>query len=250
MCIIGTALQVHESFPFILAANRDEFIQRPASSAHWWNGNFVAGKDLSQGGTWLGLAQDGKIGALTNVRAPEEDGLAEYSRGMLIPLWLKEGEITSLLEKKFKFGGFNMFYGTIKDLYYVSNKTNKFIKLETGIHTISNADLSTEWPKTAQLKKDFESFMDLPKNQLIEALFSALYKKEKWPDKVLPDTGVGLELERSLSPAFIEMEDYGTRCSTVILVNNDGVATFIERSFRPQEKEVCYQFQLQIKPDK
>lgn len=245
MCIIGTAIQVHQSFPFILAANRDEFIQRPAAPAHWWEEGFVAGKDLSQGGTWLGLSQNGKIGALTNVRDPWEAD-AEYSRGIIIPKWLKHEDLSAVLKEQHKYGGFNLLYGSVTDLHYLTNRQGGKRKLDKGIYALSNADLSTEWPKTKQLKIDIENSMKSPKEKLIEELFESLQRRDLWPDKFLPDTGVGRDIERKLSPAYIDMEEYGTRCSTVILVDYQGEASFIERSFRPEKTEVSFHFQLRL----
>lgn len=244
MCLIGTAMKVHPDFPFIIAANRDEFIHRPALEADFWEENFIAGKDISQGGTWIGISADGRIAAVTNVRDPDEGSNFPYSRGMLVPAWLKQKNMDEYFSKKHLYGGFNFLYGTKDQLQYVTNKKSYSQTLKKGIYTLSNADLYTSWPKTACLSKDMKKLMNQNKKELIEGLFHSLSRASYWPEGTLPDTGIGKELEKKLSPAFVSMEEYGTRCSTVILIDNHNVATFIERSFRPQKKEVCYQMQL------
>lgn len=244
MCIIGTALKVHKQYPFIMAANRDEFIIRPAAEAHIWQEGFIAGKDLSQGGTWLGLSASGRVAAVTNVRDPEEPGKAELSRGLLVPSWLKEENTAELLHKKQQFGGFNFLYGTPDKLHYETNKQAYSKTMTSGIHTLSNADIETSWPKTECLYNDMEQLMESSKEDLIEGVFRALSRNTPWPEEQLPETGVGEYLEKMLSSAYINLPDYGTRCSTIILVDKDNRATFIERSHRPVKKEVCFQFKL------
>lgn len=69
-----------------------------------------------------------------------------------------------------------------------------------------------------------------------EPLFAALSDETAWPDDVLPDTGVGIALERELSAAFIHGQRYGTRASTVIAVDYRGAGCIIERRFGPGGK--------------
>jgi uncharacterized protein with NRDE domain len=64
-------------------------------------------------------------------------------------------------------------------------------------------------------------------------LFNALADERVAADAELPDTGVGLERERRLSPAFIRGEYYGTRASTIVAIAHDGGGVIVERRFGP-----------------
>jgi uncharacterized protein with NRDE domain len=245
MCIIGAVMKEHPDYPLIIAANRDEFIARPAEQAHWWEEGFVAGKDIKQGGTWIGISREGKIGAVTNIRNPKEQNSFPYSRGVLVPAWLTGGDLEAYMNKKRSFAGFNLLYGTVDKLHYETNGNGKSETIENGIFALSNTVLGKEWPKTAFLKKELTAAPDMNKEELIEHLFKALSRNDPFPETELPDTGVGLELEKSLSPPFINMTEYGTRCSTVILVSKNHQVTFIERSYRPERGEVKFHFNLE-----
>ena len=50
-------------------------------------------------------------------------------------------------------------------------------------------------------------------------------------DARLPQTGISLEYERALSPVFIATPVYGTRSSTLLLIDIEDSITFIERTF-------------------
>ena len=67
----------------------------------------------------------------------------------------------------------------------------------------------------------------------LQPLWDAMADERIARDDELPDTGIGLELERRLSPAFIRGEAYGTRASTIIAVDRDGRGFIVERRFGP-----------------
>ncbi len=245
MCIIGAVMKEHPEYPLIIAANRDEFIARPAEQAHWWKEGFVAGKDIKQGGTWIGVSRTGKIGAVTNIRNPKEQNSFPYSRGVLVPSWLTGGDLEGYLNNRRAFAGFNLLYGTVDKLHYETNGNGKSETIEKGIFALSNAVMGEEWPKTDFLEKELAAVPAMDAQEITAHLFEALSRKEPFPEPELPDTGVGLELEKLLSPPFIHMEEYGTRCSTVILVDRNYQVTFIERSYRPERAEVKFHFHLE-----
>lgn len=242
MCLIGLAWQQHPRYPLIMAANRDEFYARATRAAHWWPGtSIMAGQDLVGGGTWLGATRDGRLAALTNFRErPAPDTSTERpSRGTLVHSCLNavgDGFLPAALnEQRADFAGFNLLSGRVLGpaprLAFVSNRDQQRAALEPGIYGLSNGVLDAPWPKTCALRDALRECIGATSDNLSTPLFAALAQRAEAVDDALPDTGVSLELERRLSAAFIHSPGYGTRCSTLILVRADGLATFIERPF-------------------
>lgn len=245
-------MKVHEQFPFILCANRDEFYARDTKEAHFWDENpsLLAGKDLEKGGTWLGLSEDGEVAALTNVRSYDKQEVSSTtSRGEIVSSYFNDRKyFQHILEKKSHYSGFNLLYGTIHKLVYTTNQSYKDQVITSGIHILSNATLNSPWPKAMKLEQGLREIQDLSKDELTDYLFHLLSLKEPFPDVHLPDTGVGLTLERQLSPIHILTEKYGTKSSTLILVDTNGKVTFIERTYESDKKDIEYSFL--ISPEK
>jgi len=239
MCTLLLAFQAHAKYRLVLAANRDEFYERPTAAAgHWEDApHLVAGRDLVHGGTWLGVTTAGRIAALTNFREPHAAGKNGPSRGNLVSGFLKqqvtaEDYFAGLAKEGELYNGFNLLLGDADALYCYSNRSAEIIRIAPGIHGVSNHLMDTPWPKVVRGKQALAQVLaaDQVSN---EALFAILSDPSRAPDEQLPDTGVGLEMERLLSPIFIKSERYGTRSSTLLLVDNDGRASFVERSFEP-----------------
>jgi len=238
MCTLLLALRAHPRYPLILAANRDEYYQRPTAGAALWQDapQLFAGRDLVHGGTWLGITSTGRISALTNYRQPAD--LVSHggpSRGLLVSGFL-QGEggakeyVASLRNSAAPFGGYNLLMGGRDELFCYSSKSDELVRIAPGIHGLSNHLLDTPWPKVTRGKDALAGLLAAGRFSHHD-LFAILADRTRPPDEQLPDTGVGLELERLLSPIFIESERYGTRCSSVLLVESDWRATFVERSF-------------------
>ncbi|MDN5205277.1 NRDE family protein [Fulvivirgaceae bacterium BMA10] len=251
MCLILFAYKAHPKYKLIVAANRDEFYDRPTETAHWWNDEetILGGKDLKENGSWFAINKLGRFAALTNYRDPFNIKENVPSRGALVTGFLKNNNndlsfSDYLVENGKQFNGFNIIYGDPDELCYYSNYQGKPTTLKPGIYGLSNALLDAPWPKVAQGKKDLVNLI-AGKDFSIEASFDFLNNSEIAPDEKLPDTGVGMEKERMLSPLFIKNTNYGTRCSTILLVDNDDEVTFVERSYVPKkETDQSYQFRL------
>ena len=230
MCLIVLAYNAHPRYPLLLAANRDEFHERPAAPAHFWTDapDVLAGRDLQAGGTWLGLHRSGRFAALTNHRDLHRPPKQGPSRGLLVRDAL-EGAID--LDSTAAYAGFNLLHGHLDDLRYHNNLEPTDQGLSNGIHGISNAFLNTPWPKVQAAKKGMEQLLDAPDAQLIGGLFALLANDDPAPDERLPDTGLSRDLERAVSPIFIRTDGYGTRCSTVLLVDANGNVHFEERTW-------------------
>lgn len=243
MCLILLVVGVHPDYPLILCGNRDEFYQRPTRQAHYWSENeqIFAGKDLEKGGTWLGVTTSGRIAAVTNVRDNLKTKKDHRSRGELVTDFLKSdidalNYINEMRAKGFSYQGYNLIVGNSEEWYYTSNRMEAGSKLGKGIHVLSNAQLNTNWPKTERLKGYFTDIVNhqAEESVFIEELISMLRDQTIYQDIDLPDTGVGLELERMLSPIFINGDHYGTRASTIILIRRGGHIRFVEQTYGPK----------------
>ena len=243
MCLIGVAIAQHPDYPLIIAANRDEFYSRPTAALDFWEDqpDILAGRDLEGFGTWLGITKAGRIGAITNYRDPNALHRKSRgpSRGDLIRNYLAGSDPPgSYLERiqasKTLYTGFNIMVGDTEELWWYSNVSDEKKQLLPGIHGISNHLLNTPWPKVRKIKADLASALRENKHIAPDMIFEILSDQQRPPDAELPDTGIGLEWERILSPIFITSGIYGTRSSSIIFIDRSCHATFYERRFAPQ----------------
>lgn len=237
MCTLVLAYRTHPRYRLVLVANRDEYYERPTAPAAFWEDapGVYGGRDLVHGGTWLGVTGDGRLAALTNYREPHLADRHGPSRGRLVSDFLQgrdsaEEYVERLRRERVAYGGYNLVLGEGHGLFCYSNKNDVMERITPGIHGLSNHLLDTPWPKVVRAKEGLERVLAV-KNFNPEDLFAVLADTTRPPDEELPDTGIGFDLERLLSSIFIKSESYGTRCTTVLLVGNDGKVTFIERSF-------------------
>lgn len=254
MCIILLANKAHTELPLILAANRDEFYERPTERAHFWKDapGTLAGRDLVRGGTWLGVTRSGRIAAVTNYREPGAQQKEALSRGHLVTDFLAGDEsapayLSKLAPSASLYNGFNLIVGTASLLYYYSNRGGAPEEIPGGVHGLSNHLLNTSWPKVERGRKALASVLDGDGQLSVEAVFNILADDARAVDENLPETGVGLELERMLSPLFINSPMYGTRSSSIVIFNRHQEVTFIERTYMPGKpgyEEARYEFQI------
>lgn len=238
MCLLFVAWRPQAHYRLVVAANRDEFHQRPALPAAPWQDvpNVVGGRDLQGGGGWLAVATGGRFGALTNVREPGRRMTGAPSRGSLVSDFVCSTQDThdlllAMRARADAYAGFNLLAADARGLWLLTNRPEPYLHaLSPGLYGISNGALDDEWPKIRRGKMRLNAALTLPEPP-IDALFELLADDDPAPDAELPDTGVGLEAERLLSPAFIRHPQYGTRCSTVVLGDADGAMRLVERRF-------------------
>jgi uncharacterized protein with NRDE domain len=251
MCIIFAAYKCHPDFNLIVAANRDEFYGRKAAPACFWEDepSILAGRDLEQMGTWMGIAMSGRFAAVTNYRDPDEVAEHKQSRGHIVRDYLAGKEkpehfLARLRMQREQYRGFNLLVGDQNSLLYYSNKENKIKALSPGIYGLSNHLLNTPWPKVEKGKACLRKLIG--QNRLDhERLFDLLQDNEPAREEELPKTGIPLELEKTLSSIFIQSPHYGTRCSTVLTVTKDGKVQWIERTYpNPLMNERKYAFAI------
>lgn len=239
MCLVLFAWHTRPDLPLVVAANRDEFYARPTEPLRRWDDGFVAGRDLLAGGTWMGISDALRFAAVTNVRdgAPATgarsrgDLPVDFLRGRLSPAD-HAGQVAATGAE---YGSFNLLVGDPAELWWVTNRPHgRRLRVEPGVHGLSNAELDTPWPKVTGGKQAFAAALaadDGSPESDPGAYFDVLADSDPAPWDALPDTGIGPELERALSSRFIRHGEYGTRASTVLRVRADGTYDITERRF-------------------
>ena len=240
MCLALLALDTHPRYRVIVAANRDEFYDRPTAPAAPWDDapEVLAGRDPQAGGTWLGVTASGRIALVTNYREGRRPPPGAPSRGGLVADYLRGDEtpgeyLGRIVAHDAAYPGYNLIVGSRDTLIYHSNRGGETRTLAAGVYGLSNHLLDTPWPKVARSKAGLFRLLDRDGEPLIDGLLDLLADHSQPADHDLPDTGIGLEWERLLGSAFIASDTYGTRSSTVLLVERGGTVTFVERTFGP-----------------
>ncbi len=243
MCLIIFAHQADARFPLIVAANRDEFYARPTQQADFWTdaglpSPLLAGKDLLAGGTWLGMTASGRFAAVTNIRDPSQQEPRPHSRGELTRDFL-QGTATpadycqALATRLDDYAGFNLLVGDRATLCYLNNQTRQVEELVPGVYGLSNGRLNSPWPKVRKGRERLQELLLRDVTPDTDDLLLMMRDAEQASDAELPDTGVPVALERTLSSAFIRNAErrYGTLCSTAILIDAQGGCRFSEQNF-------------------
>lgn len=246
MCLIAVAWRLHPRYPLALIANRDEFHARPAAPAAYdpQRPDIYGGRDLQAGGSWLLASTRGRMAAVTNVRVGLQGEAAPRSRGALVHGFVESAAssadfLDALAPIAAEHGRYNLLAWDGTQLHFASNHPHHTTHaVAPGLHAMSNGAFDARWPKSGHATRALAAWLNSPASQddfdvaALAPLFDALADTTPAPDAALPDTGVGLELERMLSPPFVRGARYGTRCSTVVLVDDDTI-TFVERRFGP-----------------
>lgn len=255
MCLILFAFQAHAEYPLVVAANRDEAYARPAAPAAFWldHAEVYGGRDLEMGGAWIGITRSGRFAAVTNFRDGSPKGVAPRSRGDLVGGYLTGTQaaqcyLQSVAARLSEYAGFGTLAGDMNSLWFLSNYGNGVEAVAPGVHGLSNHLLDTPWPKVADGKRELAVLLHSDARLLPDDLFAMLADRSVAAENVLPNTGVGIAREKQLGPKFIAVDDrYGTRASTVIIVNRLGEVFYAERSFGGHGAflgEVTQQFNL------
>ena len=240
MCLIAFALGVHPRWPLVLIGNRDEFHARAATPAEFQPDapHVYGGRDLEKQGSWLQVSENGRLAAVTNVRVGLGAEPAPRSRGHLVADFVRSGAraaewLEALAPAAAQYGRFNLLAWDGREAWIAGNHPRwSNARIAAGVHGVSNGAFDEEWPKVRRARAALTRWLAADEGG-VEPLFDALADERVAPDEQLPDTGVGLELERALSPPFILGERYGTRCSSVVLVG-EGHVRFVERRFGPE----------------
>jgi uncharacterized protein with NRDE domain len=240
MCLLVLAWQAHPRYRLIVAANRDEYHERPAAPLAKWPApaDILAGRDLRAKGTWLGLDRRRRFGVITNFRDLQQRRPDAPSRGGLIPDYLRgeadAQEFLSRLEPEASsYSGFNLLLTDGDSLWYASNRAERFARaLPPGVYGLSNEFLDTPWPKLQRVRRAFDAWLSDPSTSSASGLFTLLDDRTTaTAEEGLPQTGIPIEWERVLSAPFVLHPEYGTRASTVLLLEPSGAGYLAERRF-------------------
>jgi uncharacterized protein with NRDE domain len=228
MCVAAIAWRAHPRWRLVAIGNRDEFHDRPAAPlARWDDGSgIIAGRDLRGGGTWLGVTPAGRFALVTNFRVPgyPRPGLA--SRGGLVTGWLA-GEP---LPDTAALNPFNLCLADGEAAQVVTNHPlPESHALTPGVHGLSNGAFARQWPKTRQLCAALADWLGRDADDP-EPLFAALRAETPLAAKSADEDGP----DAPFSPVFIRNPEYGTRCSTVVTIDHQGMGMIEERSFDPE----------------
>jgi uncharacterized protein with NRDE domain len=239
MCLLVAAWKSHPRHRLVLAANRDEFRDRPSAALGWWNDDprILAGRDLRASGTWMGMSRSGRFGVVTNFRELESAPSANApSRGALVARYLAaestpQRHLAELQDTASRYAGFSLLAGGHDSLCYFSNRGGARVRvLEPGIYGLSNELLDAPWPKLVRTRARFTEV--LAEDRIgAEDLFEMLGDRTASATAGHPGTGLPQELQRALSAPFVVHDRYGTRCSTLLFIEHDGRATAHERRF-------------------
>ena len=256
MCLILFSLNKHRDYKLVLAANRDEFFERPTLKSEYWkeNPNILGGQDVISGGTWLGLTKTGRFIAITNYRDFTLERKNPRSRGEISKKFLLENIdvisfLTEISSKKHLYNGFNLILSDdqFNTIYHYSNVTDQYQQIEEGFHGLSNHLLDTPWPKITYGINKLKNFVENNSNDPTR-IYKILRNEIEADDNNLPDTGISYDLEKKLSPVFISMKGYGTRSSTVMFVDYENRVSFYEVTYNEKKEIIGNQaFDLQLK---
>lgn len=267
MSLIALACGAHPDYPLVLFANRDENHARATAAAAWWPADWLGGRDLERGGTWFGVARDGRYALVTGFRdgAPADPELP--SRGQLPLDYLASGEEPLAHSRRFvrNRGGhapFNLLLGSPRQIYFAATEARLPLALTPGIHTLANGLIDAPWPKSERMEVLLGSYLrthggfamllgaysELGQAEARGADHPACTARPAGPadfaaagfamlaDRVttphgLPRTGIAAAEEERLSACFVTGAESGTRSSTALVMARDGRVYFEERGF-------------------
>ena len=247
MCVILLALKQNRKYPFIVAANRDEYYGRPSIAADYWPDlpEVIAGRDKLAGGTWLGVNRNGRFAAVTNHYEPGFHNSKLQSRGELVSSFLVTGESLDEYSRQLErtgddYNGFGLVFGSFSRLRYQTNRDSTIVDITEGVHGLSNHFLNTPWPRVEEGKRRLletaQSFDSLDANHLFDLLCDDL---DSGKNSFEENTSELIKAaDPSELPIFIRLKDYGTRCSSVVLIDHNGTVIFEERTFDPTSNRI------------
>ena len=235
MCLIVLASCRHPNYPLILAANRDEFHSRPTREAHWWpdRPDVLGGRDLQAGGTWLALHRSGRFAAVTNFRDAQPPSPAQHSRGFLVTRFLEsdlspQDYLATINEDKY--AGFNLLVGDLNEVAYLSNREEGTRSLKPGIYGLSNALLDGPWHKVESSKDRLSALLD--SDDVNETTLRRLmHDRDRAPVSEVETGRLDFDTAHAITAPFIVLPDYGTRCTTIVIVDRNSRWQFAERRY-------------------
>ena len=256
MCVIFVAFQKSHQYPLILAANRDEYYQRPTAAAEFWDDhpNTLAGRDLEGQGTWLGISRTGRIAAITNHLDSGSNQEPLRSRGEIVSTFLQSNHSVDQYSKQLnqhrdEYNGYSILFGDYSQLRYQSNCSHLATYLDSGIHALSNSFINSPWTRVLVGKELLASHLENDETVRPDRIFEILSDQSSY-ESIHSKTSLrsANSAHSKDIPIFIKARNYGTRSSTVVLIDRQLNVYFEERTFG-ENSRVCQsqrQFNFQL----
>ena len=237
MCLVVFAWKSHPDYKLIVAANRDEFHARPSQEAHWWpdSPDILGGRDLQAGGTWLATARSGRFATVTNYREQQRVRNGLRSRGEIVTDFVSSGVAAATYVASFarkNYAGVSVLAADHENICYTSNRGDDPVTLAAGVYGLSNASLDSPWSKLTRTKSALTTLIESRKVNATE-LLRLISDKTPAAGTEVDNSELPFKVARALTAPFIVADTYGTRCSTTLLIGNDGRVEFCERRFNP-----------------
>lgn len=237
MCLVAIANRASVQFPLVIAANRDELHARPSSPAAWWDDapDVIGGRDLLHGGSWLAFSKRaGSWAAVTNLRGADRTAESR-SRGALVGDFVRGGlsalnYSTTIGARAGEYGGFHFLSGDRDGAVYLASTDGTPRALPEGVFAFSNAPAGEVWPKTARIEEAMEQFLNTSGSA--DELARSLLQFLTTPAASILMRGRTLIEEIETEP-FVVGEVYGTRATTVVVVDQNDDVLFVEKTFGP-----------------
>lgn len=251
-----------DKYKVILIMNRDEFFKRPTSRCDWQD-DILAGRDQEpgkEGGTWLAINRQGHIGFLTNIYASKVDPGAA-GRGFLVINALKADAskyLKDLAASQVQYSPFNLVLlepqnGAYNLHYYCRGGLQSYgpFQLEPGFHGLSNHPKAHPYQKTnyglEKMQQIVENFQH--DEHFIDKLFELMKDSTShFPDDQMSKQGSSSSMEKFHSKLAcinvnISERGYGTRVTTLILIDQENNVKVIEKDAQTDEN-IVHQFQI------
>ncbi len=222
MCTLALYLGQSRRYPLVIAANRDEFLSRPATAPqpiddHPW---VVAGLDLVAGGTWLGVSQSQLACGILNRRTGELPDPQRRSRGLLCLEVLRSRDLEAARalvtgQAGSEYNPFNLLVAAPQAALVAQNSEPRLevTPLPSGVHLLTNLDLNDPTcPRIAKAHGLFAAAAGALDAEPLEAIVEKLRQ-------ILADHSTPLDPRGEGPPnnLCVHRGEYGTRSSTILL---------------------------------
>jgi uncharacterized protein with NRDE domain len=228
MCTLAIFVGQFPGLPLVIAANRDEFLDRTATGPELLatTPRVVGGRDLQAGGTWLAISEPGTVAGVLNRRTEALPLASKRSRGELPMMALAAGSAAAAAPRIRALDGdaynaFNLLVADRDEAWVAQNHADavRLTSLDRGLHLISNLDIDDPTcPKIARSHTRFaaagEQFTrDRDAPRFRDELHAIVADHTLTLDPRLPD---------ALGAICVHAGRFGTRCSSLLFLDDAG----------------------------
>lgn len=239
MCVVTIRIDSQSNYPFIFIGNRDELYQRPSQEIHQWADlpHLYGGKDLEEGGTWLGITDKGHFSTLLN-HPYKPEGMIDppKTRGHLVRDYLgqprqPEEVIEKLRTNRKNHRGYHFIFGNLQEITLYSNVEDRFMTLNNGLYTFSNTEDDMSNFRISQGQTKLSTYLSQTDQPQTQDLINLFHDCQIHPNFKTHPAQFDFDRARNASSLFIEDDYFGTVGTTAILVNQDGGVIMAEQTY-------------------